>query len=344
MARSRPGARPARPAASGLWPLRRFVETTDDPVVNAVYLAILNQTTPTRDSLRATGISTADLDHALPLLHWRGLVDISVPDVLTVPAPDLALSTYAATLERQARNVRSTTAELARIWRRNRVEEGGVPPEELIRRLRTFDDVTEAVMQAVPAANESIRAMVTTGPRLERIITGDLAPLFRRADPADTIVRTLLVDVDALSNPEVADLLQRADQDGFAIRVGASVPFHAIVIDGNLAILEDAVPDTGGRLLRDPLLVRAVEDLIRRTFTAGLDVNDSPSAPAGSELDRRDRTILTMLAAGATDQTVARRVQVSQRTVERRIRALMDELDAKTRFQAGVRAAKRALI
>ena len=59
---------------------------------------------------------------------------------------------------------------------------------------------------------------------------------------------------------------------------------------------------------------------------------------------RRDQTILALLAAGAPDATIARQTGVSQRTVERRVRALMDRLGAGTRFQAGVQAARRGLI
>ena len=51
--------------------------------------------------------------------------------------------------------------------------------------------------------------------------------------------------------------------------------------------------------------------------------------------------ILTLLAAGASDATIARQSGISQRTVERRVRALMDQLGAGTRFQAGVQAARR---
>ena len=67
--------------------------------------------------------------------------------------------------------------------------------------------------------------------------------------------------------------------------------------------------------------------------------------PAGrartAGLDRRDTAILTLLAAGASDATIARQSGISQRTVERRVRALMDQLGAGTRFQAGVQAARR---
>ena len=51
-----------------------------------------------------------------------------------------------------------------------------------------------------------------------------------------------------------------------------------------------------------------------------------------------------IVASGAPDATIARQTGVSQRTVERRVRALMDQLGASTRFQAGVHAARRGLL
>jgi DNA-binding NarL/FixJ family response regulator len=41
---------------------------------------------------------------------------------------------------------------------------------------------------------------------------------------------------------------------------------------------------------------------------------------------------------------VARQLGISQRTVERDIRKMMDDLNATTRFQAGVQAARRGLV
>lgn len=62
------------------------------------------------------------------------------------------------------------------------------------------------------------------------------------------------------------------------------------------------------------------------------------------ELDARDKRILELLSSGTTDSVIAKRLKVSQRTVERRVRELMDRLGATTRFQAGVLAAKDGLI
>ena len=62
---------------------------------------------------------------------------------------------------------------------------------------------------------------------------------------------------------------------------------------------------------------------------------------AEGELDARDATVLRLMAAGVTDAAIARQTGFSQRTVERRVRHVMERLGAQTRFQAGVQAVHR---
>ncbi len=57
-------------------------------------------------------------------------------------------------------------------------------------------------------------------------------------------------------------------------------------------------------------------------------------------LDRR-RLLLTELADGVKDEQIARNLDMSLRTVRRRVAALMTELGVDTRFQAGVEAVRR---
>ena len=54
-----------------------------------------------------------------------------------------------------------------------------------------------------------------------------------------------------------------------------------------------------------------------------------------------DAHLLALMAAGLKDEVVARQLGLSLRTVRRRIAHLMDELDADTRFQAGLEASRR---
>ena len=77
---------------------------------------------------------------------------------------------------------------------------------------------------------------------------------------------------------------------------------------------------------------------------AGADVGHAtgPAAAGSHVLDPAcDREIVLLLAAGATDETIARRLGISARTVQRRVHALMEHLGVRTRFQAGVQAALR---
>ncbi len=50
--------------------------------------------------------------------------------------------------------------------------------------------------------------------------------------------------------------------------------------------------------------------------------------------------ILSLLALGLSDRRIAAQLGLSLRTVERRIRALMDLADAQSRFQLGCHAAR----
>ncbi|HEX3782270.1 MAG TPA: LuxR C-terminal-related transcriptional regulator [Pseudonocardiaceae bacterium] len=57
-------------------------------------------------------------------------------------------------------------------------------------------------------------------------------------------------------------------------------------------------------------------------------------------LEERDRSILMLMSAGATDEAIARKLHISRRTVVRRTSALLLRLGAGNRFQAGVQAAR----
>jgi DNA-binding NarL/FixJ family response regulator len=54
-----------------------------------------------------------------------------------------------------------------------------------------------------------------------------------------------------------------------------------------------------------------------------------------------ESALLGLLAAGLTDGAIARHLGTHPRTVQRRVRDLLDRLGAGTRFQAGIQAARR---
>lgn len=85
-------------------------------------------------------------------------------------------------------------------------------------------------------------------------------------------------------------------------------------------------------------MVASLLTLFERMWELASPVNRGPSS---DEIDRRDLTIVRLMSAGVADASIARQTGVSQRTVERRIRTLMEQLGSGTRFQAGAQAVRR---
>ena len=73
----------------------------------------------------------------------------------------------------------------------------------------------------------------------------------------------------------------------------------------------------------------------------GLEVRRGRRGRSGAS-DRR--LLLDQLARGAKDEQIARTLGLSLRTVRRRVAELLDDLEASSRFQAGVEAVRRGWI
>jgi len=97
-----------------------------------------------------------------------------------------------------------------------------------------------------------------------------------------------------------------------------------------------------GLLVRDPRVI----DLLCELYEGIWDYS-APVGPGGAEVplirdltDRQER-IGRLLATGAKDEAIARRLGVSLRTVRSEISRLTEALGARSRFQAGVQLARR---
>jgi DNA-binding CsgD family transcriptional regulator len=80
-----------------------------------------------------------------------------------------------------------------------------------------------------------------------------------------------------------------------------------------------------------PEIVAAMVDLWRRTLALS-----TPILPAGAEppLSQRQLEVARLVAVGEKDVSIARLLELSPRTVEREVRAVLDELGARSRAEA----------
>jgi sugar-specific transcriptional regulator TrmB len=133
------------------------------------------------------------------------------------------------------------------------------------------------------------------------------------------------------------------------------VPLKLSIVDRKIArmFLSTDEPDieTGILTVRASPIVDALvvlfESLWERAVPLSLsstsDREIPVAAPEGTPTPA-DRELLTFLAAGLKDEVIARHMQITTRSLRRRMVRLMALLNARSRFQAGVQAAARGWI
>lgn len=141
----------------------------------------------------------------------------------------------------------------------------------------------------------------------------------------------------------MAQIMECVDA-GEEARALPSIEMKMIVADRRFALLPlsfSATDAVRARILvhSSPLLdalVLCFESLwSRATPIAGV------AAAVPERMSEQDRRLLSMMAGGIKDRAIARALGVTERTVGRRIQELMAQLEATTRFQAGLQAARR---
>lgn len=141
---------------------------------------------------------------------------------------------------------------------------------------------------------------------------------------------------------EASDAVRRRAELGERVRLLADVPGRLAVL-GEAAILREDLAGGSGRVLvvRQPALVAVARALFEELWQRALAVpglEDEVSQSSARQL------LLERLARGVKDEQIARELGLSLRTVRRRVAAVLDELGAASRFQAGVEAVRRGWI
>lgn len=317
-----------------------------DDFLSTLYLTMVRLPRCTLAALRHEGYAREEIVRSAEILTRRGLVAPVGPEEWQVLPPDAALLRYAAELELRARYTRNHAEEIGALWRRvhERPDLEGQPVG--VELLTGIGDIVSTVHSLKSAAQRAVRSFWGDSVVGRRIM---LEPFeYARADrPAEPSV-SCVVDTELLRVPGVLAEVERRAQAGQRIRVTTRLPFSGLVCDDQAGVVDLSAHDPtgdGSLLIRRPAGVAALAAFFHVVFE-----HATPLAPAlaatgpggdGVPLDARDRRILALLAAGATDQAIARQLGSSTRTVERRVRHLMELLGAVTRFQAGVRAGRR---
>jgi DNA-binding CsgD family transcriptional regulator len=245
--------------------------------------------------------------------------------------------------------------------------------EEQAHRLRSDSERPDAVRNLVPelsAAHEAAKVSSGKSVTIDRVQGDDIAELLEalaatstgdllwlRPDPwqrrlgpqVDETVLDLLAAgrrSRAIYPARVLEkaplmILDRADA-GEHVRILAEVPVRLAVMGRTAAVIgEESGPPTVRRLVvREQSLVRALALLFECLWERAVPLPGFDGRSDDGEQSQQ-RLLLGLLARGGKDEQIARALGVSVRTVRRRVADLLVELDADSRFQAGVEAVRR---
>lgn len=310
-------------------------------VEEAVYHALLSQPHMSLAELRDSGVvGKQPAEPVLSSLEEKGLVTRlpGTPRRFAASSPEYALEMLILAREEELRRARKLADQLTQRFLNSRREDD---PADLIEVVAGAEAVTHRWVQMLHSARRDICGVdrpPASGParKLERDLVGR------------GVNSRCVYDRSVFDQPDQARLLLDAVAGGEQARVMSGVPMKLFIIDGQQALL---ALEKDGDVVRSAVVIHpsSLLEALRRLFeslwqravpitqpgvrTEGANGPESPS--------EHDAVLLTLLATGLTDEAIARQLDVSQRTVQRYIRGLMDRLGADTRFQAGLQAARR---
>jgi predicted transcriptional regulator len=305
-----------------------------------LYRALVAQPSASAVQLaEAIDATEAEVDKALyELVEWGLAVQTHEGDYAAAP-PAMALG---ALIAKRRDGLRLAEQALVTLSEQHRATSAGRSIGELIEVVTGVDAIRHRYLQVQHAAQDQIRSFVTA-PFVA------VPPGANSAEP-DAVDRGVaykcVLERAVLSEPgaiaEAIDSLRR----GLQIRVVEHLPMKLVLADAELALVPLTVgpgAEPGAVLLHQSGLLAALDALFelvwRNAFPLELAVLGA-GAPEMVELasdapTALDRNILSLLLAGLTDQAVAAQLNLSLRTLQRRLRHLMDLAGVETRMQLG---------
>ncbi|MET7282186.1 helix-turn-helix transcriptional regulator [Kribbella sp. NPDC005582] len=133
---------------------------------------------------------------------------------------------------------------------------------------------------------------------------------------------------------------------GGEVRATPTLPMRLLIFDQQIAVMPmDPDNHTAGAVIhRSPAVVNVAKALFDAYWARGSELFSPDDRDNESPLTPHEAEVLRLLAGGAKDEQVARLLGISLRTARRITANLSERLDAASRFELGVAAAKRGWV
>jgi sugar-specific transcriptional regulator TrmB/DNA-binding CsgD family transcriptional regulator len=290
------------------------------------------------------GSETIDANAVLQVLEQHGLVSRQSGGNGRFQAapPQIALG---ALLARRADEMRQAQDELMRLEDEYRRSSAQRPETDVVEVVHGTEAVRQRLLQLQMGAQHRVDAFVRMPVLALDAAENDAEDqAVARGVQYRVIVDRSMLDFGNLT----VDALRLATESGEQVRIAESVPLKGIIIDGRLGCVPIASADAssapttvGSLLIHEGALLDGLIALFESVWR-----DSAPFVPEGAATggvlaaEAQDLTILGLLLAGLTDQAVANKLNLSARSVQRRVKVLMDLAGVSSRVQLGWFAAR----
>lgn len=340
-------AKKERATSSRPEPLRAPVasDTLDiDERTTAIYLAAIEHPNVTLRTLLDRGFDADLIEYSMAVMERRGLVRHIDDHTWQVEPPDVAMPAFAARLEEYARTMREAMPAMARVYNASH-EHRSV--DSGFARLGSIEEMAAACRTVFANARAEVIGVAADTLYIHHLLSLPNEFHSSRVHNAagEVLSSSLVVDLSLIAEDTFGSVLSARAAAGEMQRVATRLPYTVLVNDAGDAVLEFQQP-AGAPLSAMAISTADMAEACRRAawwmWTASQAWSASPARQRHT--DAMEARVLQLLAGGLPDAAIARKLGVSQRTVERRTSRWMEQLGASSRFQAGVIAAKRGLI
>ncbi|MBJ2121867.1 LuxR family transcriptional regulator [Arthrobacter sp. MSA 4-2] len=290
----------------------------------------------------ALGLTLREIDNAMTELQARRLLGPQAAGTagFVAVSPDVALADLVDADERSLQELKmrisSRRRELSSLVpifleaRKQSVSSTSVEtledPHLIHRVLIDYGrDVSEKVLIAQPGQG-------STADVHEESIRKDLDLLNRG------VRRRTLYDVSTRDHVPTRKAVTAIQAGGGEFGALPFVPLRMMIFDQKLALVARQLDagDKAALVIRDPSLIH----IFTLLFDVAWELSEPFLAPDATQtpLNSMQHAILQGLAAGLSDESIARRLDINVRTCRRHIAWMLETLRADSRFQAGVKA------
>ncbi|MFI5625720.1 helix-turn-helix domain-containing protein [Nocardioides sp. NPDC051685] len=316
-----------------------------DKLEETVYRQLVGAPSANLEELaEVSDLDTYAVSAVLAALEGKGLVARASAgqDRYVASPPAVALGALLVQRQDELRRAQVEMTELAGLYR------GSVARRDVADVVDVVHG-TEAIAQRFAQLQYSAKKCIQALQKPQAaVVTREDADEAERAAIERGVRHDIVLERSVFDTPGIYETIDSGLEIGIELRVVPTVPLRAFIVDREIALIP--LMNSEHNTVQDALLLHpsglldailALFDLIWTSAPKLVATPEGTVETAADRLEPLDTKVLSLLLAGLTDASIGAQLGLSLRTVQRRVRQMMDRARVDTRLQLGYEAGRR---